>query len=335
MAFYVYHGHRRWNFNRGHHHDNHQIIYDQFYNGELDSEEWRDEFFFDETHNLDISSDDLLPQKPSPCNPDDLLPWDGPSDFSFSPDDFGTLVVSQTGRTDHGKIFLRQSSEVSEVTISLSILVADDKLASGIRVIVHKDETKGIYVLDVRSPFGPVGSECIKLVIDVTFPSDLESFKTFIRGGNVDIVAHSVSNIDFENIALTTFNGTIDFKSIWANKARFRTVHGHIKGSVYSEKLRVAAFVGAIDIEITPDITPVEIFARIAHGSAHIKVPGEFYSGLFKVYGSEVNVEAEDTDSLVLEKSGKNHVVGYYKEKEGGKIIVLGGVHAIANLTFL
>jgi hypothetical protein len=176
------------------------------------------------------------------------------------------------------------------------------------------------------------------VVIDVTFPSKLESFKTFIKGGNVDIIAKPGSGINFKAIVLETVNGTISFKNIWANNARFCAFYGIVKGSIdVLEKLNVAVFVGKVDIDVSPDITPVEIVAKVGHGSTHVKVPGEFYSGSFKVitYVGQVGIEAEDADSLVVEKSSRNLAVGYFKEKGPSKILVFGGAHSVANLTFV
>lgn len=338
MAFYAYHGRRCWSSHGGRRHGHPHSHGDLFPNDDASSEEWHEEYLFDEAFNLDLSSDHPPPHRPPACDPKDLVPWDGPSEFSISPEDFGTLVIIQRGRSDHGKIYLHESPDVDEVIISISILVADDKLASGIHVAVHEDFDKGVYKLDLSSTFRRIGPGCLKLVIDVTFPSELGSFNTFISGGNVDIVAHSVSNIIFENIMLKTFNGTISSKSINANKAFFHAFYGQVKGSVdLLEDLKVAVFLGKIDIEVNTLTTSVGILARVAHGSAHIKVPGELYSGSFKVitHVGQVDVEAEDADSLVIEKSNNNLAIGYYKEKEGGKILLFGGAHSVANLTFV
>jgi hypothetical protein len=249
-------------------------------------------------------------------------------------------VLKQWGSSDHGKIFLHQSAYVNEVSISVSILVADEKLTSGIQVILREDKDEGVYELDVRTSPRRVGRECIKLVIDVTFPSQLESFKTFIKGANVDIIAKPVSGINFETIVLETFNGTINFKNIWANKAHFHSFCGLVEGSIHvHKKLSVTVFVGKIDIDIKAraDITPVEIVAKIDHGSTHVKVLSEFYSGSFKVitFVGQVNVEAKDTDSLVVEKSSRNFAVGYFGEKDPSKILIFGGARSVANLTFV
>jgi DUF4097 and DUF4098 domain-containing protein YvlB len=229
---------------------------------------------------------------------------------------------------------------VDKVTVTVDLLVADGDLSDEVDIVTHANTEKGVFVVKIESPKRRLGEECVKLSIKVAYPPSLEYFKTFAKVTNLDIKVKSVSEISFEKIGLHTMNGTIAFDDIRVDAARFGVVNGKVEGTVaVLEKIGFGVVNGEVDVRVNPDITdsPVEIKANIVKGSGNFKIPGDSYSGPFRVYtvAGAVNVSAEDKDSLTIEKSKRNFARGYFAEKDVGSSIVLHGLHSCLNLTFV
>ncbi|RUP44323.1 hypothetical protein BC936DRAFT_149627 [Jimgerdemannia flammicorona] len=308
------------------------------------------------------------------CKDKDLTPWKGPTEFTFSPDEYKSVgVLLDGGVLPLASVKVTQltaESTSSLVTIKLSVLLGDKHQQRNVAATAF--DHNGAYVVEITTPKHrregkPSTKNCIKIAIEVIFPAGLTNYDALkLRLSSAVVKGYGLDGIKFENVTAGVGHGALLFQvrfNVLSESPRETLVEPGLTVSLYfppkqqinAENVRLGAIRGIIrghfdignnvtvgtvhgfsHINVNPTGEDIRVKASAVSGIVGVQIPSDAYEGRFVLATlfGRPIIQAPNPADIHIERLRYNYKVGYYKNKTDS-IAILTAKHGAVNLTFV
>ncbi|RUP47282.1 hypothetical protein BC936DRAFT_145904 [Jimgerdemannia flammicorona] len=164
------------------------------------------------------------------CEDVDLIPWRGNGNFEFDPELIRSLIVKLNGMTQHGTVNIHShdGNERNSTQISVQVLLSDENLQKTIVVDAFlQGDAFSVFITTPRE----LTDECVKVDIEISFPSTLASFGDLeVKVPNFDVYEHCIAELRFNEVDIGTTYGNVFAGNLVASSAYASTTNGAITG---------------------------------------------------------------------------------------------------------